>query len=149
MPDRPRYGPPSRYVTLYCKAPSHEGQPWIIGTWTEGATDEGQVYWRYYPDQYLHGTFVRSATDRHDPARVAVPAGRGPAVPVDMSTPEGRLARMQADERGETNYAQRLRCHLCGETMKRTEANLQRDLSRLADAGYSDVSLTEYRAAVR
>lgn len=138
---------PPEYVTIYCKAQSHAGQPWIIATYTRAWSGQGVEYWRYSTDQYLAGALVRSAT-RHETSRAAESTAEGTRL-LDVETKEGHLAQMRADAEGRAIYAERLRCHLCGDAVKRTTSNLFADLDRLAEAGVSDVPLPVYRAAMR
>ena len=142
---RPDYPKPDYYVTVYCKAESHADQPWIIGTWTLAESLDGSfLYWRYSPDQWLNGEFVRTASGRHDSNRVV-----GGQELLDIGTVEGRRRQQQLGGEGvrvfETN---RLACHRCGDRMKRSTAALQDDLKRLAGAGIRDIGLAEYRAFI-
>lgn len=144
------YAKPDQYVTVYCKAPSHAGQPWIIATYVLGWDREGRTYWHNSRDQYLGGAFIRRANERHDTARVAdVEREGGTARLIDTDSTEGRMRQMRAESEGRAIYTERLRCHLCGDGVKRTTANLHRDLDRLANRGESDVTLSAYRAAMR
>lgn len=145
MSKRPRYERPDAYLTIYCKAKSHADQPWIIGTWTLAEALDGSFqYWRYSPDQWLRGEFVRTASDRHDSSRVV-----GGDELLDIDTVEGRRRRQQVEDQGarvfETN---RLACHRCGDRVKRANATFQADLMRLAKAGIRDIGLSEYRAFI-
>lgn len=147
--DRVHIQPEGCYVTLYCKAQSHAGQPWIIATWTRHAGNDGTVYWSESRDQYLAGVLVRRTTDQEKPTRTLVADAAGELRRINPTTLEGHMELMRAQTSDTAHYTSRLRCHLCGEAIKRAGANLQRDLERLSAAGRTDVSLTEYRVVTR
>ena len=142
------YGRPDEYVTIYCRAESHAGQPWVIATWIPAPAADGYVYWRNSPDLWMNGQFVRRSAQRHGTNRTVGRTAAGDEV-LDMDTVDGRARRFEVEQDGKTFGAERLSCHLCGDRMKRTENNLRNDLLRLSDAGMRDVSLTEYRSFVR
>lgn len=135
---------PDRYVTVYCKAQSHAGNPWIIGTWTPAGLPDGSTFWRWSRDQFLAGTFFRTASEREDPARIGVREGDGVRL-LDDDKAEDRHELDEADRRGESVFTNRLRCHLCGDAVKRSASNLQRDLDLVAAADERDVALDHLR----
>jgi len=136
---------PDRYVTVYCKAQSHAGNPWIIGTWIRAGLPDGGEFWLLSSDQFLAGMFIRKANrDREDPARTGVRERDGVRL-LDDDKPEDRRELDQADRRGESVFTNRLRCHLCVDAVKRSASNLQRDLDLVAATGERDVTLDHLR----
>lgn len=142
---------PEVYVTLYCRATSHV-ERWVIETFVPFHTygpvvDYGggdRMLWRSDSHQWLDGAFVRT-TSRHSDvgliedehgavAEVINPRSRGGAIKIGPADRESRYRGLH-----------KLRCHLCGDCVRRRGEELQRDLFLVAAQGWRDVPLDVFR----
>lgn len=115
-------------IEIYCEEPSHEGRRWST-----------TYLWADYPGlakgDSRYPRWVSSRNDNDRLLRGATPVGSVPEIPF-FAAPESDGDRVR----------HKLRCRHCGLCVERRDDAVQRGLTRLADAGVTNIRLTALAA---
>ncbi len=141
---------PDRYVTFYCDDASHTGTPWVLATFVPQVGPDGAETWHLSVRQYLAGRFVRVAEPRDNPI-VWLPrddddhADAGPGLKVGQDWPQ----RTTFVELPWVRTSVTFDCRRCGERVRRRGEHVLADLVKLESVGVQEVSISDYRRALR
>lgn len=129
-------------VSVFCEEESHEGDPWLLGTFapSEELLDQGRLHWYLHPDYPTGDGHMIRVNDTE--LRVSLVANSV----VDTAILRG-AAKVEALDNLRTRYS--LACELCG--LKRTakSSTVQGTVTRLHVVRMREVSLAGMIGALK